>query len=187
MSPKPAKLLPLWWYVVLAVVLLKGILLVSSNPSTPPWLLAVIPWLPAETLSRVLGLFLISLVASDLLVFAAIRGVDKLFGLEGESTVEDLWPSTLVGVVEGIMYPISFLVGRPEFIGIWLAVKVAGQWVRWGTEFPSRRGSKREHQAEIIEAKRGRRRFNKFLIGNALRIILAGGTYLLLSAATYWR
>jgi len=67
------------------------------------------------------------------------------------------------GVCESIMYLTAFLVGKPEFIGIWLALKVAGQWVRWKGEAP-RRFFARRHNAE--EANEGRRRFNAFLIGN---------------------
>jgi len=121
------------------------------------------------------GTLLVSIGVTHILTFFPVQVVDVLFDLAGESLREDLWPPTLVGILEGLMYPIAIAVGYGQFIGIWLAVKVAGQWVRWGTETPT--GS-----AKVLQAKKGRRRFNKFLIGNALRIILAVITYSILRA-----
>jgi hypothetical protein len=48
--------------------------------------------------------------------------------------------------------------GKPEFIGIWLALKVAGQWKRWSGD-----------ESGI----HGRGVFNVFLIGSAFSVIYA--------------
>ena len=37
----------------------------------------------------------------------------------------------LVGLIERVLYLGSLQMGKPEFIGLWLALKVAGQWNRW--------------------------------------------------------
>jgi hypothetical protein len=177
---EPAYRLPAWWNVFLVTILIIGIVLVCINPLLHQNLTSLVPEFRSEAISRVVGILFISISLSHWCVFYLIQGVDKLFGLVGESTVEDLCPSSLVGVFEGILYPISFIIHQGEFIGLWLAVKVAGQWVRWGTEFPTDESKDGPLELRILEAKRGRRRFNKFLIGNAMRILLAGITYIFL-------
>jgi hypothetical protein len=41
------------------------------------------------------------------------------------------WTSKMVGLVERGLYIFALQIGTPEFIGIWLAIKVAGSWQRW--------------------------------------------------------
>jgi len=74
--------------------------------------------------------------------------------------------ATMIGVVERVLYTTSWLVGKPEFVAVWLALKVAGQWSRWT-------GS----DGVTNTATSGRPIFNIFLIGNAFSIAygLAGG------------
>jgi hypothetical protein len=38
----------------------------------------------------------------------------------------------LIGVTERALYVASIQAGFAEFIGVWLALKVAGKWKRWG-------------------------------------------------------
>ena len=181
-----AEFLPAQWYILLVVLLVAGVILACANPPLASWLYAFSSKVRPDSWSRFLGILLISVPITHLVVFFSVRGMDVLFGLRGEATVRDLWPATLVGLAEGILYPFAIMAGFAEFIGLWLAVKVAGQWVRWGAEFP---GPSPDHPRlrthQIMEAKRGRRRFNKFLVGNALRIILGGLTFLALSASTF--
>jgi hypothetical protein len=84
-------------------------------------------------------------------------GIRKLFGLASDEDVKPvyLWPPLLVGSCEAILYPTALLIGKAEFIGVWLALKVAGHWSLWTGDY------------------KGRNRFNMFLIGNALSIITA--------------
>jgi hypothetical protein len=37
----------------------------------------------------------------------------------------------LVGIVERVLFVASLQLGKAEFIGVWLVLKVAGQWKRW--------------------------------------------------------
>ena len=55
-----------------------------------------------------------------------------------------------LGIVERGLYTTSLIIGAPEWIAVWLAVKVAVTWGRWQGE---QRGT-----------------YNLFLIGNALSI-----------------
>lgn len=62
--------------------------------------------------------------------------------------------SNYVGILERFMYTTSILIGRPEFIGVWLVVKVVQQ---------------RESSAH-----------NVFLVGSALSLIWGAATALLI-------
>lgn len=62
-----------------------------------------------------------------------------------------------------MLYVVSFQVTAIEFIGVWLALKVAGQWRQWNE------GQTLDNDIKIT----GREIFNTFLIGNALSIIYA--------------
>lgn len=181
---KPAEFLPPWWYISLMGILAVGILLICVNPPVPYWISALSEQVQLDAWVRFTGIFLVAIVLTHLIVFFTIRIIDGLFGLRGEATVEDLWPATMVGIMESVMYPLAFIAGGANFIGIWILVKVAGQWVRWGTEFPEPSlENMRLRRDQIIEAKKGRRRFNKFLVGNSLRVLLGGATYLIIRAS----
>lgn len=74
----------------------------------------------------------------------------------------DVWQPRVTGIVERTLYIATLQVGRGEFIGFWLALKVAGQWSRWSRE------------AEPGEnAPQGRSIYQNFLIGNALSVLYA--------------
>lgn len=42
-----------------------------------------------------------------------------------------------IGIVERVMYIAAFLLGRPEFIAVWLVLKGAGEWRRQNTNIKS--------------------------------------------------
>jgi len=58
-----------------------------------------------------------------------------------------------VGIVERLLYTTAFLVNQPGFFAVWLALKVASQWKRWGGD--------------------ERATYNVFLIGSGLSLIMA--------------
>lgn len=62
-----------------------------------------------------------------------------------------LYPFYL-GVIEFLSYPVLMAADLWPFIGLWLAFKTVGQWEHW---------------------KESRHTFNRFLIGNALVLILS--------------
>ena len=70
--------------------------------------------------------------------------------------------SRLVGFVERALFVATLQMGRGEFIGVWLLLKVAGQWKRWT-------------EGETVGDKTidGRSAFNIFLIGSGLSIAYA--------------
>jgi hypothetical protein len=64
----------------------------------------------------------------------------------------------LVGFVERTLYVAALQFSQAEFIAVWLALKVAGQWKRW-----------EEGHGEVS----GRVFFNIFLVGSGLSIAFA--------------
>jgi len=70
--------------------------------------------------------------------------------------------SRLLGFVERALFVATLQMGRGEFIGVWLLLKVAGQWKRWADG--EKVGDK------VID---GRSAFNIFLIGSGLSIAYA--------------
>jgi hypothetical protein len=86
--------------------------------------------------------------------------IDNLKGFGSNRQVDDylyeelddyLYPYYL-GFLEFLSYPVLMAADLWPFIGVWLAFKTAGQWEHW---------------------KKSRHTFNRFLIGNALVIVLS--------------
>ena len=77
----------------------------------------------------------------------------------------------VVGLVERGIYLGSIQFGQPQFIGVWLALKVAGQWKRWGEPL--------EYEGKTID---GRVFYNIFLIGNGLSVAYAAVASKIVSA-----
>lgn len=75
----------------------------------------------------------------------------------------------LVGLLERVLYTASIIAGATEFIGVWLAIKVAGGWRGWseGRKFPGNDGEKKEVTVP------GRQEFNLFLVGSGLSLLYA--------------
>ncbi len=65
------------------------------------------------------------------------------------------WLAKIVGLVERALYVGSISFNTPQFVGIWLALKVAGQWFAW-----------KEGLKEGDRLLSGHSIFSIFLIGN---------------------
>jgi hypothetical protein len=69
-----------------------------------------------------------------------------------EKVHSDYWHPFILGLMELGMYPVFMASGSWTAIGAWITLKTLGQWTTWSTYRPA---------------------FNRFLIGNALNIIIA--------------
>jgi len=105
----------------------------------------------------VLGGHLATRCVMDALWKSLGRTVDKAFRIYPKHP-------QMAGVLERALYTAAWQLGKPEFIGVWLAVKVAGQWKGWSEPFTD------EDSGKKIP---GRAFFNLFLIGNAFSIAYA--------------
>lgn len=73
-----------------------------------------------------------------------------------------------VGIIERVLFVSAFLIEEPEFIGVWLALKVAGGWQAWGED---RKVYWVNGQTKNYVTVLGRHVFNIFLIGNGLSVL----------------
>ncbi|MEX2030541.1 MAG: hypothetical protein WD906_06185 [Anaerolineales bacterium] len=92
--------------------------------------------------------------------------LDRFYiGYEQGRTVEN-WRAGVVGFVERTLYTTAFLMAIPEFIAVWLALKVAGQWERWKQDWSSK-GRSTELKAKKDTS---RAMYSGYLLGNALSL-----------------
>ncbi len=74
----------------------------------------------------------------------------------------------LIGAVERGLYVASWLVGKPEFVGVWLVLKVAGSWKAWADD---RKICWTVGSTTSTTTVIGRHLFNTFLLGTALSLL----------------
>ncbi|MFC2123709.1 hypothetical protein ACFLU5_02765 [Bacteroidota bacterium] len=77
------------------------------------------------------------------------------------------WLPRIIGSLESIFYITIFLYGKPELIGFWLILKVAGKWWRWSCSGDAEKKIEDQGEKKI----EGRAVYNIFLIGSAMNII----------------
>jgi hypothetical protein len=164
-QPLRTGLLTRGWYLFLAIVLVVGVLLlIVSGPFCPSWMP---PQVRSDGWGRLFGIIMISGVLSHVLIAYVLRRLDDWFELvDRNPPPKNLLPPASLGLCESVLYPSAWILGHAEFIGVWLALKVVGDWPRWGT-----------HGEDPDALDEGRRRYTRFLIGNALMLMAGAVTY----------
>ncbi len=71
--------------------------------------------------------YLVTGITGTLFVTSLYLWVQRTFAPH-ERNVTRNWLALLVGVVERILFATSVLIGKPEFVGVWIVMKVVGQW-----------------------------------------------------------
>jgi hypothetical protein len=84
--------------------------------------------------------------------------IRRYLGPDREITQRGL--ARLIGALEQVLYISAILFGRSEFIGVWLILKVAGEW---------RPGAREGQPVAVGQA----REYTIFLFGNGLAVVLA--------------
>ncbi len=142
-------------FVVIWVVL--GLILVSVFHTVPNWFTFENSCIPADKWGKLTMIYCLSIAGATLLINPLTIVMRTLFKLDSSKDIRNanLWPAMLVGACEAVLYPFLLIINKPDFIGGWLAIKVGGNWKIWQ------------------EGHSGRNRFNMFLIGNAVSIIIA--------------
>jgi hypothetical protein len=84
--------------------------------------------------------------------------IRRYLGPDREITQPGL--ARLIGALEQVLYISAILFGRSEFIGVWLILKVAGEW---------RPGAREGQPVAVGQA----REYTIFLFGNGLAVVLA--------------
>ena len=72
------------------------------------------------------------------------------------------WQGDVLARLEGVLYVACLQLGLAYFIGLWISLKVAGQWRRWTDPGDEQTG--RPSGSTV---------FNIFMIGNALSVLYA--------------
>ncbi len=103
-----------------------------------------------NTESVIMG-FLFSTVVSTMIMHCVIDCLGWRY-LEKDKDPKSL--TLPLGIFERILYTTGFLIGTPNIIGVWLALKVAVHWRVWTLE-------------------NQRSTYNLFLIGSALSLLLS--------------
>ena len=162
-------------FLTLNVVLLAiGIALLWVNPVC---LQGISARIKPNAWGHFLSIYICAIAVGTFIVFAIMEFLACLLALHDKKLRADLsadehranfWSPVIVGYVELIMYPLAIIWAHPEFIGAWLVIKVAGQWAGW----QGNTDSKEKHPLSI-----SRWRYNRFIVGNALNIIVAVATY----------
>lgn len=157
-------LLPWGWYLALLVVAGGGVATFIWGCQTA----CFVPVLGKNVVwGRLIGSLLVAIPTCHLVVFLSLWLARYLFETDINVPRRNLWGPALVGVLENVMYPAALLAGAKEFIGLWLLLKVAGQWPRWGL-------APEEDASKLDE---GRRRYFLFLLGSGIQVMLGAITY----------
>ena len=134
--------LPVLWWLSMALLALVGVALAVCSPQPYEWVTYLAPSVPKQRWSFFIAIYLFGIVGGNFVCYWTTYALASLFDLNDARKRINSYPPAIVGLCEAVLYPSSFLMGKPEFIGVWLALKV------------------------------GRRRFNRFLVGNALSVIV---------------
>jgi hypothetical protein len=164
--------LPFPWHVLLLLMLGVGVYLGTMAPPAPYLFGRVSTAIPSAGWWRLVGILLAACPITHWSVSAALYAMRALFALDHPPRT-NLWPPAILGMCESFMYPVALVSGHADFIGLWLLLKVAGQWPRWGL-------TAEWTQPAVLDE--GRRRFTLFLIGNALMVMAGATTYGILKA-----
>jgi hypothetical protein len=108
--------------------------------------------------------FLYALIVGELFLSFTMAEMRKLIR---EKPPDSNWQSHVTGCVERMLYILSFLVGKPEFVAAWLVFKVA-------------RGLKYYEPQEGEDKHIGRAKYSNSFTGNAISILYAAVGYLII-------
>ena len=114
-----------------------------------------------STLMGILAAFVVSILIGDL----GIRPIRNEMYRGMEDTATQSWRPRAVGWLERFLYTATILAGFPEFVAIWLALKVAGQWERWKIDVGTPTGE---------DPHRARATYAVYLLGNGISVLYGG-------------
>lgn len=132
-------------YILLSLLALAG---VAWNISAPPLIVALAPSVAPDHWGPLLSVYCLILIGSHLVVHSAVA-VLRAATCPPDREPTANWLPVIAGSCESLLFATCFYINKPEYIAVWLAVKVAAGWKLWEP---------------------GRNRFEVFVTGNALCI-----------------
>ena len=133
--------------------------------------------MPLKVAGPYLAGFCFSIIGGAISIWVATGALWKSIGRPRNRADEELHPDpqlpAQVGVLERSLYTASILVGKEQFIAVWLALKMIPKW-SW---YRPSRGNGRNGTSDTTKEPSDRSVFNIYLIGNGLSIAygVAGG------------
>lgn len=105
--------------------------------------------------------FLYVLFIGHIGVYYVVKKMWSILQIEtNESKLKSrLWQGVVTGAIDRALFVIALLMGKPDFIALWLGLKTVSQYKRWS------------------EDETGRATFNIFLAGNGLSLLYVVATY----------
>ncbi|MCX6816841.1 MAG: hypothetical protein NTZ93_03180 [Candidatus Beckwithbacteria bacterium] len=150
-----------FWIVI--VVLLLTFLIVTFKLLPNNFTAVLISFVAVGVISDLL----INMIVGNIWSRKSLRDVDGV--QKYLSPLEQVsWLPRIIGIFERIIFTASFIMQKPEFIGIWLGLKVIGSWKDNSPENLEKERKKKEKGEKVI--KLWRIRENIFLIGTALSL-----------------
>jgi hypothetical protein len=143
----------LGWPQVFFLIILLAVAAAAWNISAPDWMLPLAPSIAAELWGRLLAVYCLIIIGSHLIVHPAVAVLRAAFCQQDQEPTTD-WLPVFAGSCEAVLFASAFHIGKPVYIAVWLALKIAAGWKLWEP---------------------GRNRFGVFVIGNGLCI---GSAYL---------
>lgn len=129
-----------------------------------------------RTVLEIIGYYAVALLLSNIIARVLIGIITDWMvrvALHGRREGKYIFLATAIGSVEQFMYTASVLLGKPEFIGVWLVIKAVGEW--------RQETNTTEGQAPLPRDVIGvPRPYMIFLIGSGLSVIAGVGTALLM-------
>ena len=129
------------------------------------WTLIVAAYLYTSCVGAFFIAWLYNTLIENNYLVDVIKGNPTNYYIPNNGWVRNFWQTATVGIIERVLYLTSIVVGKPEFIAIWLTLKTV--YVSWNKEESS-----------------SRRTFNTFLIGNGLEILYAFAGASIIQGAT---
>lgn len=143
------------------------------------------PFLAIKTIYYVVG-FLLFVVLPNGFIFELLTTYTGKEHIRSEDEPHR-WRAKVLGILERSMYFVSWLVGFPEFIGLWLVFKAADRWSRMRSAYDvdEEFQSIKESRQAKINAYIGNERF---LIGSGLSIVygVMGGIFAQQLPTHFW-
>jgi hypothetical protein len=138
----------LGWLQVFFLLVLLALAGLAWDRHAPWWIVTLAPNIPADRWGRLLTAYCLIIVGSHLIVHPVVAVLRAGFCPPNQTPTRN-WLPVLAGSCESVLFASAFHINKPEYIAVWLALKVAAGWKLWEP---------------------GRNRFQVFLIGNALCI-----------------
>ena len=123
--------LPTWVKATAFGLCVLGAILILLPLPAPQWIERISNRIVPSQWAVLVGAWLLYSVFVNVIIAGIMRFLTSEFCLNEIGTPASRLTPIVLGFCEAWLYPAAFVTRHADFIGLWLAVKVAGSWVRW--------------------------------------------------------